>query len=228
MKFNQQAFNNFILDNNVIGFFENPITLKSGRKSNWYVNWRNILEDVFLSDKLTDFVISFTKEKRLNPDCFYGVPEGATKLAILTQYKWAKQSENYAQGSHVLAMGRGQQKEHGIAKDEYFLGMPKGKTIILEDVTTTGSSLITTIDNLTEAEIPIVAAFGLTNRNELRDDRYSVEDAVLKKGVKYHALSHAYALLPKAYRKLKPKKDIAKSVEEEFEKYGISPIILEP
>ena len=46
----------------------------------------SIAKDVFLLDKLTDFVVSFTKKLSLEPDCFYGVPEGATKLGILTQY----------------------------------------------------------------------------------------------------------------------------------------------
>jgi len=46
-KFNQEKFNQFILENKVVGFFEEPITLKSGRLSHWYVNWRNVAEDVF-------------------------------------------------------------------------------------------------------------------------------------------------------------------------------------
>ena len=39
-RFSQAEFNDFILRNKVIGFFEEPITLKSGRISNWYVNLR--------------------------------------------------------------------------------------------------------------------------------------------------------------------------------------------
>jgi hypothetical protein len=31
MAFDQEGFNNFVLDNGVVGFFEDPITLKSGR-----------------------------------------------------------------------------------------------------------------------------------------------------------------------------------------------------
>jgi len=228
MGFNQREFDQFIFDNNVIGFFKEPITLKSGRKSNWYVNWRTITEDVFLTDKLTDFIIEFTKDKGLEPDCFYGVPEGASKLAVITQYKWAKQSEKYGTDSHVLAMGRGKPKEHGIAKDRYFIGMPKGKTIILEDVTTTGGSLIDTINALLEANVSVLAAFGLTNRNELREDGSSVELRTSKIGVNYNALSNAHALLPKVYKKLNPGKDIARAVEKEFQKYGIIPLILEP
>ena len=147
-KFNQQKFNQFILENNVIGFFEEPITLKSGRLSFWYVNWRNVAQDVFLLDKLTDLVINFVEDLNLKPDCFYGVPEGATKLGILTQYKWAKKSSNFGLASHILPMGRGKPKDHGDLKDRFFVGMPRGETVILEDVTTTGSSLLETIEKL--------------------------------------------------------------------------------
>ncbi|MBU0590953.1 hypothetical protein KKF81_07495 [Candidatus Micrarchaeota archaeon] len=225
-EFNQEEFNKFVLDNNVVGFFKEPIKLKSGRMSNWYVNWRTPTSDVFLIDKLTEYVLAFTKDNGLQPDCFYGVPEGATKLGVLTQYKWAKKAENYGNGSHVLPMGRGKPKEHGAPKDKYFVGQPQGKTIVIEDVTTTGGSLLTTIDALKEAGIEVIAAFGLTNRMELRDDGKSVKQAVEEKEVPYLALSSGLKLLPKAYEKLKPGKEIAKAIEEEFEKYGVEKLKL--
>ncbi|HLD59464.1 MAG TPA: phosphoribosyltransferase family protein [Candidatus Bilamarchaeaceae archaeon] len=219
--FNQQEFNKFVIDNSIVGFFKEPIKLKSGRMSNWYVNWRNASEDVYLIDQVSDFVISFTKDKQLKPDCFYGVPEGATKLALLCQYKWAKNSPTYSKGSHVLPMGRGKPKEHGAPKDKYFVGAPKGNVIIVEDVTTTGGSLIKTIDELSELGVKIIAAFGLTNRMEKRDDGKSVEQAVKEKGVRYYNLSSALDLLPIVYKKEKPAEEIGKAIEEEFEKWGV-------
>jgi len=225
-KFNQEKFNQFILENKVVGFFEEPITLKSGRLSHWYVNWRNVAEDVFLSDKLSDYVMAFVEDLGLQPDCFYGVPEGATKLGIITQYKWAKESKNYGLGSHILPMGRGKPKDHGKLKDRFFLGQPKGKVVILEDVTTTGSSLLETIDNLTQAKIQIIAAIGLTNRMEMGDDGKSVKETVEAKGAPYLQMSNALELLPLAYEKLKPGEEIAKKVEEEFQEYGVEKLKL--
>jgi orotate phosphoribosyltransferase len=226
MKFNQKKFNKFIIDNNVIGFFKEPVTLKSGRTSHWYANFRNITEDAYLTEKLSDYVIAFTKTSKLSPDSFYGVPEGATKLAIITQYKWAKSSKKYALGTHALPMGRGKPKEHGNPKDRFFLGMPKGKTIILEDVTTTGNSLLATVDTLKHANTQITAAFGLTNRMELRDDGKTVSEALEEKGVAYHALSNALELLPQAYQKLAPGEEVAEAIEEEFRKYGAAKLNL--
>ena len=226
MSWDKSKFYSFIIENNVIGFFEKPLKLKSGRNSYWYVNWRNITEDTYLIDELTDYLIEFVSSLELKPDCFYGVPEGATKLGIITQFKWAKSQSDYGQNEYKLAMGRAKPKEHGDPKDKYFLGIPNGNVIILEDVTTTGGSLLQTINNLKDIGVKIVAAIGLTNRNELRDDGKSVEQIILDKNIKYYSMSNAIELLPIIYNKLKPGDFIAKNIENYFKKYGIDEIKL--
>ncbi|KKM79699.1 hypothetical protein LCGC14_1347290 [marine sediment metagenome] len=213
-------FENFIIKNKVIGFFNKPIKLKSGRLSYWYVNWRNITADVYLLDKLTDYLLIFVDYLNLKPSCFYGVPEGASKLGIITQFKWARKQKSYDSGVFVLSMGRGKQKEHGDPKDRFFLGIPNGNVVIVEDVTTTGESLINSIKKLKDLNIDILAAIGLTNRNELRDDGKSVEEIILGEGIQYYAMSNAIDLLPN----LKPNKDISKKIEEYFKKYGVKEI----
>ncbi|UCC19159.1 MAG: hypothetical protein JSV62_13820 [Promethearchaeota archaeon] len=222
MKWDQESFNEFILNHNVIGFFEKPIKLNSGRLSYWYVNWRNIASDVFFLDKLTDYVISYIENLGLEPNCFYGVPEGATKLGILTQYKWAKKQKNYNYGSHPLSMGRGKQKEHGDPKDSIFLGIPRGDIIILEDVTTTGGSLIDTIHKLKGLNVNLIAVIGLTNRNELRDDGMSVKEAISQLNLQYYAMSNAIDLLPS----FDMNEDITDHLRDYFRKYGTRQIKL--
>ena len=211
---NKELFYNLIIENEIIGFFKEPLKLKSGRLSSWYVNWRNISEDVFLLDKLTDYIISFVENLGIKPDCFYGVPEGATKLGIITQYKWAKSQANYSKGAYNLSMGRAKPKQHGDPKDKYYLGFPKGKIIVLEDTLTTRGSLIETIENLQSFKVNIIAAIGLTDRNEIRDDGKSVEEVIKEKNVQFYAMSNASELLPKAYDKFKPSIEIAKNIEK--------------
>lgn len=131
MIFEQAEFNDFILNNNVIGFFKEPIRLKSGRMSNWYVNWRGVMSDVFLVDELSALVLGFMKDLALVPDCFYGVPEGATKLAIIMQFKRARHGATfYGPGKFALPMGRGKPKEHGEPKDRFFLGAPEAGRLL--------------------------------------------------------------------------------------------------
>ena len=218
----RSRFLEFIIENEVVGFFNEPIKLKSGRLSSWYVNWRTIAQDAFLIDQLTDFIISFVKFKNLTPDCFYGVPEGATKLGIITQLKWAKEQSNYSKGTYLLPMGRGKLKEHGDPKDRFFLGEPKGKVIILEDTTTTAGSLINAIKSLEKLDIDIIASIVLTERNEIRDDGKSVKEILLEENVKFFTLSNALEIIPL----LKPNKLQSNEIKDYFKKYGTRQIDL--
>ncbi len=225
-RFDRQAFNQFILENKVVGFFEQPVTLKSGRRSNWYVNWRTVSGDVFLLDRVADHLIAFVKEQGWAPDAFYGVPEGASKLGVIATYKWAMAQPGLKPGTHCLPMGRGKPKEHGAAQDRFFLTPPRGRIVVVEDVTTTGGSLVGALKQLKEVEAEVIAAVGLTNRMELRDDGRSVAEAVAEFGVPYVALSDATAFLPEAYRRFKPGEAIGRAIEQEFAQYGVAPLTL--
>jgi orotate phosphoribosyltransferase len=223
-KFDESKFIEFIIENQVVGFFERPVTLKSGRESNWYVNWRTVSGDVFLIDRLADFLIDFTEDCGLRPDAYYGVPEGASKLGVIATYKSAKARPDFGKGSSALPMGRGKPKQHGAAQDRYFMTAPRGSIVVVEDVTTTGGSLLSTLDQLMDLDVEILAAIGLTNRMELRDDGKSVEEAVEKRGVRYLTLSRATDFLPEAYKKLAPGEEIGRAIEAEFAEYGVEPL----
>src|SRR3989344_1143522 len=202
--YNPHAFNQFVLENDVVGFFSTPIILRSGRKSNWYVNWRRVADDVFLTDQLARMVMAFSVQHGLNPDTFYGVPAGATKLAVLTQYLWAKGDANYGKGSHALSIGREKPKEHGDPNDRFFVGVPRGRVVFIEDVTTTGGSLLKEIDKCLEARVQLMG----------------------EKGVPYFAMSNALELLPLAYTRLQPGPEVGRAIEKEFEEVGVQPVKL--
>ena len=223
-RFDRSAFNGFVLKNKVIGFFNKPLELKSGRLSYWYVNWRTLASDVFLLDRLTDYIISFVKDLGLSPDCFYGVPEGATKMGVIAQYKSALGSPNYGPGRHALPMGRGKPKGHGAPGDMYFLGAPRGNTVVLEDVTTTGDSLLSTIEEIQGVGANVLAAIALTDRMALREDGRSVKEAVESKGIAFHSLSRVTQLLPEAFSLYRPGEEIARAIEREFEEYGVEKV----
>jgi orotate phosphoribosyltransferase len=219
-KFNQEEFNNFIIKQNIIEFSEEPISLSSGGSSHFYVNWRIPSNDVYLMDQISNYIIAFVKDLNIQPACFYGVEEGATKLGLLTQYKWAKMQPDYGEGVYSLPMGRGKHKTHGDLKDRYYIGLPKGKTVLLEDAITTGNSVILKLDKFTQYNIPVIAVIVLTDRNRIRDDGKSVKEKIEEEGIPYYAMSNALDLLPIIYKKQQPRGEIAKAVEEEFKKYG--------
>lgn len=212
--FDQKKFNQFVLDQGIVGFFPTPIKLVSGRMSSWYVNWRNVSQDVQLIDVLTDYLLDFVKERKIKFDCFYGTPDGATKLAVIAQYKWAKSQPNFGKKDYLLPMGRKVPKDHGEKKDRFFVGAPQGKVIVLEDVTTTGGSLLKAVNDLLDMGIQVVAAIALTNRNELMDDGRHISQALADKGIQYLAMSEGVDLIPLALDRIK------KPILEEFKKYG--------
>jgi orotate phosphoribosyltransferase len=214
---NKEKFINFIINKNVIGFPDQPIMLASGRLSSFYINWRRIAADVYLLDCLTDYLISFIKYLKLEPNCFYGVPEGASKLAIITQFKWARSQKDYRAGIYPLSMGRGKPKDHGDPEDRFFLGFPKGNVIIVEDVSTTGQSLIKSVEKLKNLDVNIISVIGLTNREEISEDGSYFEDILLKKGIKYYAMSNITDIL--SHVNLNP--DISHEIEIYYKKYGI-------
>jgi len=219
--YNQTDFDHFILSNNIIGFFEQPITTKSGRQTHFYVNWRIGVEDAFLTDKLVSFVLDFIKEKNIEVDTFYGVPEGATKLGVLTQFMYAKTSDSFAKGSHSLAMGRAKPKEHGVPKDRLFVGKPVGKVLVIEDVTTTGLSLSNTIQSLIEAGVDICGVLALTNRMEKRENGQSVKEFIEDMGFPYYQMSDALTLLPQLFEIQHPSNDIIEKILAEFKDHGV-------
>jgi len=219
-----KIFNKFVIDNNVVGFFDKPIMLKSGRQSYWYANCRNLSNTFEIIDKTAGFVLNFLKKELIESDYIYGVPEGASKLAIIANYKLGKEClDGSTNSKQKIILGRGQPKPHGAPKDKYFIGeVNEGdKVLVLEDVTTTGGSLLKTIKQLKEANVEVVAAIGLVNRMEKRDDGKSVEEAVNELGVPYYAMSHSLALLPMAKAKYNPNEEVSRQVEIGFEKYGL-------
>ncbi|NRA68428.1 MAG: hypothetical protein HRU19_28345 [Pseudobacteriovorax sp.] len=198
-------FHDFILDNDIIGFFEEPLTLKSGRKSSFYVNWRHTTNDAYLLDQLTDHVAQFISQSDIDFTSLIGVPEGASKTAVITALKIAKLDPKFAKNSHVISMGRAKPKSHGAPEDKYFIGCPQGSTYVLEDTVTTGLSLITFVDQLIKTGIDVKGVIALTDRGETRDDGLSVEDylkTTYKGNISYHPLSRARDLIPLALEKM--------------------------
>jgi orotate phosphoribosyltransferase len=192
--FNQEEFNQFIKENSIIKVFDDPIILKSGQPSTVYINWRVVAADAYLMNVLTNFVLAFAKQNNIRANTFYGVPEGATKLGVIVQFKYAM-AQNPLVGEYALAMGRAVPKVHGDPSDTFFVGAPKGNICVLEDVTTTGGSLIKCVSNLKSMGHTVSAAIGLTNRNEFRNDGKTVMQALHDLGVSYYEMSNASDLM---------------------------------
>lgn len=225
--FDRNKFNRFIEEKNVFGFYNEAKILDDGRKTWFFIDWKPLMSDVFLTDKLADFVLAFAKSNKLKVDSFYGVPESATKIALICQYKLAKQSEHFGEKSHVLSLGRGNPRaHHKKPEDNYFLGKPSGEVIVIEDVVASGDSLIDTLDHLKEANIHVSAVIALSDRLDKRSDNLSVKEIVEKRGLKFYCMSSLIEILPILYKRLVPRKEIANELTKEFHEAHISEIRL--
>ena len=215
MKFSQDIFNQFIIENDIIKIFDTPIQLKSGKQSHVYINWRQVASDPFLMNRLTDFVIHFSHRITRDIDTFFGVPEGATPLGLLTQFKYA-QMHDYSKGSHALSIGRAKPKEHGDPSDRYFIGKPNGVTAVLEDVTTTGGSLISCIEQLKACNVNAPIAIGLTNR-EHPSSSQSIKKTLHDLSVSYYAMSTATELIQTLLDTNPPSTKIKDAIKKEYQ-----------
>lgn len=213
------SFPDFIINNDIIGFFQKPLTLKSGRLSHFYVNWRKSTNDAWMLDQLTDYLVDFIRDHNLACETLYGVPEGATKTAVIAALKLARQSAHFKQDSHVIAMGRAKPKAHGDPADRFFIGQPRGATFVLEDTVTTGLSLFQCLDQLFEAGIDVRGVICLTDRCERRDDGLTVAEYLQKKygqAISYHPMSRAPELLRLAVRQRQPSPALVEALAAEL------------
>ena len=217
MAFNRQEYDKFLLENNVVGIKEEPFKLKSGRLSHWYANCRVLSDTYSLLNRTADFVAEYLKEKGIEFDYVYGVPAGATKLGIAVNYRLGADRPE-----QKMVIGREKPKEHGDPKDKYFIGHVKegDKVVVLEDVTTTGGSVISQLKNLKEAKADVVAVVALVNRLEKRDDGMSVAEYINKEfGIPYHWLSDAKSILPAAAQRQGISGELLADVQDNINKH---------
>ena len=219
-------FDSFLVNNGVVEFRKKKVKLSSGRYSNFYINVRNLMDDVVTLDELMLYVNVWYKH--LKPDYFLGVAEGMTRLGLIMNYTKAKEDlprykDYFPKGypkKYPLPMARGRIKKYGNKKDRYFLGSLKGKVVVLEDVLTTGDSTMKLIKNLRENGADVLAVIGVVDRLELRKDGLSVAEKFSKLGVDYYSMTDVKTLLPLAYEKLKPSEGLVKKINRYYKKYG--------
>ncbi|MBC7660704.1 MAG: hypothetical protein H7249_13495 [Chitinophagaceae bacterium] len=213
------TFADFVLAHEVIGFFDQPIRLKSGRLSHFYVNWRPASNDAALLDTLTEHLVDFIESERLPCKTLYGVPEGATKTAVIAAFKLAKRSPHFQVGSHTIAMGRAKPKLHGDPADRYFIGAPGSGTYVLEDTITTGLSLFQCLDQLIAAGVDVKGVISLTDRCEVRGDGLTAAEYLAQHyqgKISYHPLSRAPELLALAVQKQHPPLALVEALAKEL------------
>tara|TARA_Y100001970_G_scaffold7364_1_gene8425 strand:+ start:5778 stop:7196 length:1419 start_codon:yes stop_codon:yes gene_type:complete len=153
-------------------------TLKSGNKTPIYINLRNMCTDT----KLLDYICSnlYSSNSKLlsdtwNYDVLCGVPYGGINYAIYLSITFLN--------NHPYLIKRKEKKKHGlnnIVDGDYEHGT---RCILIEDVITTGSSLLETIEELETHGIKIVKVLSIINRGEegietIRNKGYKISSLI--------------------------------------------------
>ena len=136
-------------------------TLKSGQKSPIYINLRNISTDMGLLDYVclnlynkNNTFLSYNQ----NYDVLCGVPYGGINYAIYLSITILN--------NHPYLIKRKEKKKHGLNNmidGEYKQGT---RCVLVEDVVTTGMSLLQTIQELEACGIKIVKVLSIINREQ--------------------------------------------------------------
>ena len=193
MKFSRDAFEQFLITNSVIGYHKNGITLKSGTISHWYANFRALSVNFAQLESLVQYVCAFIVNtiSLKNIDGILGVPEGARLLGHEVQRVLVQR----ALLPDAIVSVRETHKKHGHTSHARFSnGYIPNTLIVIEDVVTTGGSLINLITELTRLNIEVRHVVGLLDRLELDHTNLLVREKLQTMGIAYHTMSDASVL----------------------------------
>ncbi|CRK99704.1 CLUMA_CG013005, isoform A [Clunio marinus] len=131
-------------------------TLKSGEKSPVYFDLRVMVSHYDVMDALADLIHEFIQEKEVQCDQLCGVPYTALPLATLLSVKMKQ----------PMLIRRKEAKSYGTKKLIEGKFQPGENCLIIEDVVTTGSSIIETANDLKEEGLTIEDAIVVVNREQ--------------------------------------------------------------
>ncbi len=158
-----------LYQNNMIKFGD--FTLKSGKRSVIYLNLREMIAYPALFKTISDRIFSQLPAS-IQPELICGVPYSALVLAA------------YLSAKHNIPMllRRKEAKAYGTKQQIEGVFQPGQSCIIIEDVVTTGTSIIETVKDLRDQGIKITDVLSLINREE-----GGVEN-LAKEGITLHAV----------------------------------------
>lgn len=167
-----KEFATFLHQNGIIKFGE--FTLASGKQSSYYVDLRLVPSYPLEFRKMVKFLENeIVQDIGLNNfDSFVSVPTGGLVIASALAIETVK----------PLIYVRSKPKDYGTSKSvegKIYEGM---KVVMIDDVATTGGSVVNAIKSLKEVNISVKDAYVVVNRME------GADEALLELGVKMHSI----------------------------------------
>ncbi|MEX0862089.1 orotate phosphoribosyltransferase [Nitrosopumilus sp.] len=167
-----KEFATFLHKNGIIKFGD--FTLASGKKSSYYVDLRLVPSYPHEFRKMVKYLENeITQEVGLDKfDSIVSVPTGGLVIASALAIEIVK----------PLIYVRSKPKEYGTSKSVEGKIHDGMKVVMIDDVATTGGSVVNAIKSLKEVNIFIEDAYVIVNRME------GADNALLELGVKMHSI----------------------------------------
>ncbi len=146
----------------------NKFRLSSGVQSDFYVDCKTVVADPIALAKIGEY--SFQKLKGLKFDCIGGLEIGAIAIAaIISHYGWQHEQKwpNF--------VVRKQAKGHGLGKKIEGIVRPGAKAVIVDDVLTSGGSILQAVDAARQAGLIVDQALVIVDRQEQDGERNLAE-----------------------------------------------------
>lgn len=219
-----QKLVDLMIKNSTVGVNEEGFILKSGKKSYWYVNCRNLSKSLQALSATATLVVEYLQNHNLLEDIDYvlGVPEGGTLLGHETSKILIKQGLIKDQ---IYSL-RAKAKTHGDPANKYWSNgnIPK-KLILLEDVTSTGGSVIELAKMLRDdMGVEVVLILSLVDRLQLDPaNGKTVRENMQKQGLEFKSILTAkdfLATIIDTFEVEKQKIVKTKINQEYFEDFG--------
>ncbi len=194
-----KEFATFLHEKGAIKFGD--FTLSSGKKSSYYVDLRMVASFPHQFRKMIKHLQNQIIEKvgLENFDYIVSIPTGGLVIASSLAFEIVK----------PLIYVRNKPKEYGTSKSiEGFIERGK-KVLMIDDVATTGGSIINAIESLKEAGIIVSDSFVIINRME------GATESLEAKGVKMHQLTDIFEITKILHEQNLVSNDVLESVSKQ-------------
>jgi len=127
--------------------------LTSGKHSEWYFEKIKLIERPIVLEKIIDMLVEKIKDDHLDFDYVVSPAYGGIAIGFLTALKLNK----------FFAFS--QRVEEKMTIRSGFSGLDKSKAIIVEDIVTTGGSVLEVIECLRQKEVKVAGIYCLVDRS---------------------------------------------------------------
>lgn len=197
-----KEFATFLHEKGIIKFGD--FTLASGKKSSYYVDLRLVPSYPHQFRKMVKYLQNNIAESVgiNNFDSLVSVPTGGLVIASALAIETVK----------PLIYVRNKPKDYGTSKSiegQIHEGM---KVVMIDDVATTGGSVVNAIKSLKEENIAIEDAYVIVNRME------GADEALKELGVKLHSITNVMQITQALHEQKLVNDDILEKVRKQIDK----------